>query len=205
MLHHELWESNADLVQSCRLHPFVRALGEGTLHADKFRNYVAQDAFFLNAFAGAYGSVVARSGDPEIVACFSELAAGVQEELKLHRTYAANLGVDLERVSPNAACRAYTEFLTETAQHRSLGETAAALAPCMSLYAYLGRELAPKWDPQHPYRDWIETYSSEEFGGLATRLESALDRMATDCEEVRAAYRHALGCELAFFSASLEY
>ena len=204
MLHDELWESNADLVQSCLSHPFVEALGEGTLDADSFRNYVAQDAFFLNAFARAYGLVVARSSDPEIMACFSELAAGVQEELKLHRAYAARLGIDLGCVSPNAACRAYTEFLVETAQHRSLGETAAALAPCMSLYAYLGRELAPKSGPQHPYRVWIETYSSDDFGRLADRLESALDRMATDCVEVRAAYRHALACEAAFFSAALE-
>jgi len=204
MLHEELWESNADQVRSCLSHPFVEALGEGTLSADLFRSYIAQDAFFLNAFARAYGQVVERSSDPETIACFSELAAGVQEELKLHRAYSARLGIDLDRVSPNPACRAYTEFLVETAQHRSLGEAAAALAPCMSLYAYLGKELAPRSYPQHPYREWIETYSSEEFGRLANRLESALDRMATDCGEVRAAYRYALACEAAFFSASLE-
>ena len=203
MLHDVLWRSNSDLVQSCLAHPFVQALGEGTLKADLFRDYIAQDAFFLRAFAKVYGLALARSSDPEIIAWFSELKAGVREELKLHRVYAAELGIDLERVAPNPACGTYTEFLVQTAQHSSLAETVAALAPCMSLYAFLGRELVPRSGPQHPYRKWIETYSSGEFARLANRLESVLNRVGNDGREVRGAYRHALECELAFFSASL--
>ena len=203
MLHDVLWRSNSDLVRSCLAHPFVEALGNGTLKAELFRDYIAQDAFFLRAFAKVYGLALARSSDPEIIACFAEMTGGVQEELKLHRVYAAELGIDLERVAPNQGCRTYTEFLVQTAQHSSLAETVAALAPCMSLYAFLGRELVPRCGPQHPYRRWIETYSSEEFARLANRLESVLDRVGADSREVRGAYRYALECELAFFSASL--
>jgi thiaminase/transcriptional activator TenA len=203
MLHDVLWRSNSGLVQSCLAHPFVEALGNGTLKAELFRDYVAQDAFFLRAFAKVYELALARSSDPEIIAWFSELTGGVQEELKLHRVYAAELGVDLERVAPNPACRTYTGFLVRTGQQSSLAETVAALAPCMSLYAFLGRELVPRCGPEHPYRRWIETYSSGAFGELANRLESVLDRVGTDTKEVRYAYRYALECELAFFSASL--
>ena len=203
MLHEALWRSNSDLAQSCLAHPFVQALGNGTLKADLFRDYVAQDAFFLRAFANVYGLALARSSDPEIIAWFSELIGGVQEELNLHRVYAAELGIDLERVAPNAACRAYTDFLARTAWHGSLAETVAALVPCMSLYAFLGKELEPRCGPRHPYRKWIETYSSGEFAQLASRLESVLDRVGSDAGEIRDAYRYALECELAFFSASL--
>ena len=203
MLHEVLWRANSDLVQSCLAHPFVQALGDGTLRADLFRDYIAQDAFFLRAFANVYGLALARSSDPEILAWFSELIGGVQEELKLHRVYAAELGIDLDRVAPNPACRAYTDFLVRTAWCSSLAGTVAALAPCMSLYAFIGKELVPKCDPQHPYRKWIETYSSGEFAKLANRLESMLDRVGTGTKEVRYTYRYALECELAFFSASL--
>ena len=118
------------------MHPFVRALGEGTLKADLFRDYVAQDAFFLRAFDKAHELALSRSSDSEFNAQFSELIRGGGEELKLHRVYAAELEIDWERVTPNPACRTYTEFLVQTAQHSSLAETVAALSPCMFLYAF---------------------------------------------------------------------
>src|SRR5229473_3634226 len=197
MLHNILWKSNLHLAQSCLAHPFVQALGCGTLKADLFRGFIAQDAFFLRAFLKAYALGLARD-ETESITLFYELIGGVLEELKLHRAYAAELGIDLERVAPNAACRAYTDFLLRTAWHTSLGETAAAMTPCMRLYAYLGSEFVGKCAPQHPYRRWIEAYSGEEFGRLAGRLEALLDRVGADTREVRDNYRYALQCELDF-------
>lgn len=203
MLHETLWRSNIDLAQSCLTHPFVRALGDGTLKTDLFRAFIAQDAFFLGAFRKAYALALARSDDAEATAVLGELLGGVSEEIKLHRTYAEELGVDLETVVPNPACRAYTDFLLRTAWHTSLAETVAAMTPCMRLYAYLGGELAQSCGQQHPYRRWIETYSGEEFGQLTRRLEALLDRAAADSRAVRESYRAALECELEFFSAVL--
>ncbi len=68
MLHDVLWSSKSDLAQSCLSHPFVHALSDGTLRADLFQDYVAQDAFLLRAFANLYGLALARSSDPEIIA-----------------------------------------------------------------------------------------------------------------------------------------
>jgi len=56
---------------------------------------------------------------------------------------------------------------------------------------------------EHPFKDWIKMYSSDEFKGLCTRLESLLNAVAEDCTPVRDAYRYALQCELDFFSAPL--
>jgi thiaminase/transcriptional activator TenA len=203
MLHDILWTSNLDVAQSCLAHPFVQALGDGTLKPDLFRAFIAQDVFFLRAFLKAYALALARSEDRETVDVFCDLVAGVTEELKLHRVYAAELGIDLASVVPNAACRAYTDFLLRTAWHTSLGETVASMTPCMRLYAYLGGELVPKISQLHPYRRWIETYGDGEFGRLADRVETLLDQMGADTKEVRDRYRYALQCELDFFSAAL--
>jgi thiaminase/transcriptional activator TenA len=73
----------------------------------------------------------------------------------------------------------------------------------MRLYAYLGGELASKCGPSHPYRRWIEMYSGEEFGRLAGRLETLLDRVGADTRDVRETYRYALQCEVDFFSDAL--
>ena len=47
--------------------------------------------------------------------------------------------------------------------------------------------------------EWIRTYSSPDFEALATRLESLLDRYATDTDAVHISYRRAMTLEVAFF------
>ncbi len=65
MLHDELWRANLHLTQSCLAHPFVQALGDGTLKTDLFRAFIAQDAFFLRGFgrAQAASRLCGRTGD----------------------------------------------------------------------------------------------------------------------------------------------
>ena len=70
MLHANLWQQNAHLAEACLQHPFVRGLADGTLDPQTFRRYIAQDAFFLGAFARAYALAAARSQD---MATFSQL------------------------------------------------------------------------------------------------------------------------------------
>src|SRR6266545_3712670 len=190
MLHDVLWRSNLDLARSCLTHPFVQAPGDGSLSAHLFRNFIAQDTFILGAFQKTYALALARSDDAETTAVVCDLIAGVTEELKIHRLYAAELGIDLESVIPNPACGAYTDFLLRTAWDASVAEIVAAMAPCMRLYAYLGGELVRTCGPQHPYRRWIEAYSGEEFQGLARRLEALLDRVGDDTSAVRDGYRY---------------
>lgn len=78
----------------------------------------------------------------------------------------------------------YTDFLLATASGKVEGVkgpgklatpfektkvaayTLGAMTPCMSLYAYLGKEFEALLDlheGSHPYRKWIENYSSEGF------------------------------------------
>ena len=204
MLHNTLWNDNAELVGRCLEHPFVRHLAAGTLDRDVFRQYVAQDAFFLRTFFRAYGLAAARCEDFDHAQLFHELMASVLDELKLHANYAKTLDINLDEVQPYVATSAYTQFLLRVGWHGSLSEIMAAMVPCMRLYAHIGTELAISLRPEHPYEDWIKTYSGDEFKQFCDRLESLLDKVASDCASVREAYRYAMQCELDFFSAPLE-
>jgi thiaminase/transcriptional activator TenA len=204
-LHKTLWQGNQALAEECLAHPFVRGLGDGTLDPEAFKHYLAQDAFFLQAFFSAYALGAVRAVERwDVVQRLHGLMRGVLDELKLHEGYANSLAIDLGNVRPHPATSAYTDFLLRTAWTAEVGEIMAAMTPCMRLYAYLGQELAREDHSQNPYREWIETYSSEEFEALAAELESLLDQLAEGTYRVSLAYRYAMRCELGFFSGSLD-
>lgn len=198
-----LWKENEDLARAALEHPFVRGIGDGTLPRASFEYYVAQDVFFLEAFARAYALALARSPGREELSSFSALISGVMEELELHASYAKKWGVGLAGVEPEDATLAYTDFLLGTAALENVGETCAAMAPCMRLYAFLGQSLAKEGVPENnPYKEWIETYSDPGFESLAATLEELLDRCADDGPSVRSAYRRAMRLEAGFFETA---
>jgi len=198
----DLWKANGEAAQRILAHGFVRGLGDGTLPVNSFKGYVAQDAYFLEAFARAYAFCLANSTERADLHGFAELIAGVLEELKLHAGYAARWKVDLSCVTPIAATQAYVDFLLETARRGNLGETIAAMTPCMRLYAFLGQMLS-RTEAASLYSEWVKTYADPGFEGLAVRLEELLDAHATDSEAVRANYGRAMELEYAFFDANL--
>ena len=196
----ELWAGSADLAAASLASPFVTGTADGTLPRDRFAGYVAQDAFFLEAFARAYALGVAHSRDRATLEAFADLLAGVREELRLHDGYAARWDIDLAAVEPAPPTLAYTEFLLATAALGDVGETCAAMTPCMRLYAHLGQSLAGT--ATGPYREWVDTYADPGFEELAATLEALLDRLAADTPAVRRAYRRAMELELGFFDAA---
>ena len=196
-----LWQANADWARKILAHPFVQGLGDGSLPVASFKGYVAQDAYFLDAFARAYAFCLAHGTTREDLFGFAELIAGVLEELKLHKSYTEKLQVSLDDVTPLPATQAYVEFLLHTARQGQLGETIAAMTPCMRLYGFLGQELAKK-AVAPAYADWVKTYSDPGFEALAGRLEMLLDRHAVDSPVVRANYRRAMELEYGFFDAN---
>jgi thiaminase/transcriptional activator TenA len=197
----QLWRANADWADRILAHPFVQRLGDGSLPVAAFKSYVAQDAYFLDAFARAYAFCLAHGTSRDDLFGFSELIAGVLEELKLHKSYAESLQVSLDGVTPLPATQAYVDFLLGTARRGYLGETIAGMTPCMRLYAFLGQTLAQK-DVAPAYADWVKTYADPAFEALAVRLEGLLDLHAVDSPAVRTNYRRAMELEYGFFDAN---
>jgi thiaminase (transcriptional activator TenA) len=199
----ELWQTHHDLALACLAHPFVQGIGNGSLPQSQFAYYVGQDAFFLEAFARAYSLAAAKAPNWQGFQVFHDLANGVLEELQLHQSYAVQWQVNLQQVEPGAATRRYTDFLLATAWSQPIGIIAIAMLPCMRLYAFLGQSLAQDGIPEHPYADWIRTYSSPEFEPLATQLAQLANQyVETLSPLVQSTYRYAMQCELDFFQAA---
>jgi len=204
-LHKILWESNTDLAEKCLNHPFVIGLADGSLEQNAFRIYVAQDAFYLNAFIKAYALALAKCMDIERIEIFHRFIGGIMDELSLHREYSNQLGINLKRVEPLSACRAYTDFLLRIAWQRDVDIIVSAMAPCVVLYYFIGTKLAKRMNPKTDYINWIKTYSSDSMRKFADETEALLDSVAKDSKEVRDVYRYAMSLEYDFFDEPLRY
>ncbi len=200
-LSESLWHRNRVLAQAALEHPFLQGIASGELAQAAFAYYVGQDAAFLDAFCRAYALALAKSPDEDGLIAFRELLDAAADELRLHQGYAARWEVDLHPV-PGPATSAYTNFLLAVAALEPVGHIAAAMTPCMRLYAYLGHELAAQTKPESPYREWVMTYSSAQFETLARRLEVLLDRYGGDHDRLAVLYQQAMELELRFFDAA---
>mmetsp|Transcript_14017 Transcript_14017/g.37631 ORF Transcript_14017/g.37631 Transcript_14017/m.37631 type:complete len:254 (+) Transcript_14017:33-794(+) len=228
-----LWSANMELIKRIEECEFVRRLSAKTVDVASFQFYITQDAIFLEGFGKAYCALASVAED---WVTFSELVAkanGVIEERRMHDLLAKKWGVDLssKALQPAAATRDYLQLIKSSLQREPIAVAAiAALVPCMRLYAHLGvrarnalasqpckSEVAENFNVQCAEQGcahWIETYSSEEFGLLATELEQLFDRaicsgLATAPNDegraeiwrfCRTVYNRALECELAFFN-----
>ena len=197
-----LWESNYDLASLSLNTKFVQGIKNGDLPKTKFQEYIAQDYFFLESFARAYGLAVSKSKDKRDIKILSELLLGVSEELILHETYAKKWEIDLTNNSIEPATKKYTDFLEEVSMKLTLIEIMCAMTPCMRLYSWLGKNLL-NMISNNPYREWILTYSDESFDNLAKSLENLIDEYkdSYDIVQINFLYKRAMELELDFFNA----
>jgi len=198
MLLKKLFEENADIAESCLEHPFLQGIASGKLPREKFVYYMSQDAFYLECYARAFAIGITKSPDNNSMKSFKALLDGTFEELNLHSSYSKKWGFDLD-VLPAEATFKYTDFLIRVASLEDIGYIAAATLPCSILYQYLGCELAKNYNVDTPYKDWILTYSSQDFKEGTKILEQILNEYACDNMRTKNYFRRAMQLEYEFF------
>jgi thiaminase/transcriptional activator TenA len=176
-------------------HPFVRALVDGTLDAERFRFYQMQDARYLEAFADACALVSTRVVDPDDKAWWLDAAKlALVVERDLHAGYGRTLGYDAADIAalvltPNN--HAYQTHMLAAATRGTLVEAIAAVAPCPWLYVHLGqafeRELGGSIPDAHPFAAWLRMYADPAFDAYMTALLAQLERAAEAHDEAACA------------------
>lgn len=165
-------------------HPFVQGIGNGTLEKDKFRFYMIQDYLYLIDFAKLFALGAVKATDVETMGKFATLLdSTLNEEMSLHRQYAAQFDISIEelkKAEPAPATLSYSHYMLHVAHNGTLAELVAALLPCMWSYWEIGKELnaIPNASEHEFYGEWIKMYSSSEFGELAEWLISLLNDLA---------------------------
>jgi len=202
----ELWENNYEIALQSLNTKFVQGLKNGSLPKNIFQEYLAQDYFFLETFARAYGLAVSKSKDKYSIKKLSELLVGVSEELILHETYAKEWDIDLSNNYIKKATKNYTDFLDDASKKLSSVEIMFAMAPCMRLYSWIGKSLYQQ-DFDNKYKEWIITYSDKGFENLANSLENLIEnnKESYDINQAKYLYKKAMELELDFFNAYSDF
>ena len=202
----KLWEDNFEIALLSLNTKFVQGIKTGNLPKQIFQEYLAQDYFFLETFAKAYGLAVFKSKDKYSIKKVSELLMGVSEELILHETYAKEWNIDLSNNYIKKATKNYTDFLEDTSNRHGLIEIMFAMTPCMRLYSWIGKSLY-KEDFDNKYKEWIITYSDESFENLANSLENLIEtnKESYDVNHAKYLYKRAMVLELDFFNAYSDF
>lgn len=176
-----LWDGIAPIFDAIVAHAFVTGLTDGSLPADAFAGYVAQDVHYLRTYSRALAVVAAKAPTLADTAMFARHAAEVFDvELSLHGELLPALGlaadsVDSAVVSPTT--QAYVSYLLATTYGGSFADGLAAVLPCYWIYAEVGAELLHRGSTDPRYRRWIDSYGGEEFAATVTEVLALTDRI----------------------------
>jgi len=197
-----LWNENFNIAQESLDSKFVQGIKSGNLPKENFQAYLAQDYFFLESFAKAYGLAISKSEDKHSIKILSQLLMGVSEELVLHESYSKNWGIDLSFVTINNSTREYTNFLAKVSKEMTSIEIISSMTPCMRLYAWIGKNLSES-ACNNPYKDWILTYSDQSFDDLAFALENLMNnyKQPYNYGKLNSLYQKAMQLEANFFKS----
>ncbi|MCV7226549.1 thiaminase II [Mycolicibacterium komossense] len=206
-----LWADIEPVYDAILDHPFLTGLTDGTLDADVFAEYVAQDVHYLRDYARALAVVGAKAPTPAITSMFARHAAEVFDvELALHAALLPDLGLDpaaVGAVEVSPTTRAYTSYLLATTYGGTFADGLAAVLPCYWIYARVGAALLERGSPDRRFQSWIDSYGGDEFAATVAEVLHVTDEVGptltpSDEEVARAHFVTTARYEWMFFDAA---
>ncbi len=170
-------------------HPFVKGLGDGTLHLDKFRFYMIQDSLYIVDYARAMAWVAPLMPDVKNILAMLDAAKGsFQIEAMLKEQYFEQFGITMEdalKTEMAPTCKAYIDHLFRFTRTGTLAEGMAAILPCGWIYIEIGHEFTVgKTVPDdHPYKSWLMAYAVPEFRDMVNWWFQILDDAVAEYPE----------------------
>ncbi len=166
-------------------HPFVAAMGDGSLSLERFSYYMRQDYLFLIDYCRVLAIASAKSPDLASMGHFAALLdETLNSEMELHRGFCADFGITVEELEATVAMPstvAYTDHLLRSAYDGGIAELAAALLPCQWGYDEVGRllENRDRPDPNSFHSRWVTGYCDPEYRKLTGWLREFVDDLGS--------------------------
>jgi thiaminase/transcriptional activator TenA len=162
-------------------HPFVRGLGDGSLKRSAYIAYLIQDYIFLLHFSRAWALAVVKSDTPDQMrSAAATVNALINEEIQLHVAVCAREGITeqhLLQATEEPENLAYTRYVMDAGLSGDLLDLLATLAPCVFGYAEIGYRLSQCHDTTPLYREWIDTYHSDDYKLVCISVATLIEQV----------------------------
>ncbi|KAL2271931.1 hypothetical protein VTJ83DRAFT_1302 [Remersonia thermophila] len=191
-------------------HPFVLAMGDGTLPLESFKGYLIQDYLYLIHFARANALASYKAGSMKDVAASASIVTHVFREMELHISYCSGFGIsreEMEKTEENKACTAYTRYVLDIGNSQDWLGLQMSMAPCLLGYGAIAKKLHA--DPRskregNTYWTWIENYVGADYVEAVKAGSELLERHAvrqspSRIEDLVKIFIHATKMEIAFW------
>lgn len=189
-----LYEAAKPVWEAGLRQPFLTELAEGTLERERFAFYLKQDYLYLDDYAKVHALAFAKCDDAQIGERLANTIMNVaREKAGMHDYYRRAYGITPEELATarqSAFARAYTTNILTTAYTKPLVDILIAVLPCAWVYADYGTRLSAEYGDRlegNPYRQWIETYRTDDFWQSSVWLIEALERLTAGMSESRLA------------------
>lgn len=182
MLFSRLIEANSQIWDEYLHHEFVKKLENGSLKEENFLFYLKQDYIYLIHYAKCYARLTLNAKNAEELRFAMKFQNYIIEgEIELHKSI-LKLGIDADKLNvkdESLTNIAYTRYMLSVGESGDFLDMLVALSACAIGYGYIGAEIYKRLDKEklqnHPYKEWILTYSSDEFQNEIKEFEDFLN------------------------------
>lgn len=203
----EVWQKSMPIYLRIIDHPFIKELSAGTLAAEKFVRYIAQDEIYIKNYGEEMfmlaEMIPEEDGMQDMFRAYAK--SGMEAEKAMHDMLIERFGIDTA-VEPSDVTAGYMAHTRHHIGSGSLPLAMAAMLPCMwiynqvGLYIFANRNLKP-----NPYAEWVATYASDDFTEGTRQVLEFCDRLAAEAtdeerEAMTEAYLIAAEYEWAFWN-----
>ncbi|KAL2020373.1 hypothetical protein VTK56DRAFT_8502 [Thermocarpiscus australiensis] len=191
-------------------HPFVLAMGNGTLPLESFKGYLIQDYLYLVHFARANALASYKATTMQDIAASAAIVTHIFKEMELHIGYCKSFGISkeqMESTEEEQACTAYTRYVLDIGQSQDWLGLQVAMASCLLGYGVIAKQLHADGRSKragNTYWTWIQNYVADDYVAAVKTGSELLERHAVlqspgRIEELVKIFIHATKMEIGFW------
>ncbi|MFX3626914.1 TenA family protein [Campylobacter sp. LH-2024] len=215
MLFQKLIKENLKIWNAYIQHNFVKQLENETLSKEQFLFYLKQDYIYLINYSKCYARLALNANTVEELRFAIKFQNYTLEgELELHKSI-LNLGIDINNFNEKDESLiniAYSRYILSVGENGDFLDMLIALSACAIGYGYIGnaiyKNISQEKLQNHPYKEWILTYSSQEFQTTVKEFEGFVNSYGNQISEekfkkLNSIFRNVVRLEIAFWEHSL--